>query len=135
MRQQSVKLVELRLRRVVVRVSSGTLDLINDWVEGAIGMLWGAEVTQAPVRFTCELLQKPRYKARFTYTRFAQKEHDLTFAAFRPRPAAREQIEFFFPAYKVSQIACAERFEATFDRLWPQSRPCPCEARDALEVL
>src|SRR6516165_3974545 len=88
--QQSVELVEFRLRRVVVRVSGGALHLANDWVKCTLGMLWGAEVAQSLMRLTCKPFQKPRDKARFTDTRFARKQHHLTFATVRPRPASRE---------------------------------------------
>src|SRR6516225_8899375 len=77
-----VSFAACRRARIRRRAPSG-----NDWVKCTLGMLWGAEVAQSLMRLTCKPFQKPRDKARFTDTRFARKQHHLTFATVRPRPA------------------------------------------------
>jgi hypothetical protein len=40
--------------------SSGALHLADDWIERAVGVLWRAEVAEAPVGFHCDAFQKRR---------------------------------------------------------------------------
>ena len=47
-----VQLVEFRLCCVVVRQPSSALHLTDDWIEGAVGVLWRAEIAQARVWLT-----------------------------------------------------------------------------------
>ena len=65
LREQRVELVELRLRGVVVRKSSGAFHLADDRIKRAVGVLRRAEIAQARVRFACEAFQQRRRKPRF----------------------------------------------------------------------
>src|SRR5215475_237792 len=123
------------MQGIVVRVASGALHLAYNGVKRTVGMLRRAEVPQARMCLTREPFKERRCQAGFTYSRFARKKHHFAFAAFRPRPASREQFEFLFAAHKVSQITRAQRLEASFDRTCPFHSPHMCEARDAFEVL
>ena len=53
LRQQGIEFVELGLRGVIMRKSSSPLQLADDGIEYAVGVLWGAEITQARVRLGC----------------------------------------------------------------------------------
>src|SRR5262249_29232388 len=65
LRQQSVELVEFCLRRIVVLQSGGTVHLADDRIKGAVGVLRGAEIPQAGVRFGGEAFPKRDREPRF----------------------------------------------------------------------
>ena len=77
--------------------------MTNDWIEGAVGALWGAEVTQARVWFGSEPVHQRSRQSRLADPRFTGKQHHLTFAALGFRPAPQQQFEFFFPPDKLGQ--------------------------------
>jgi hypothetical protein len=58
LREQRIELIELRLRSIVVRKSSGALYLSDGRIQRAVGMLRGAEITQAGVWFGSEVFEK-----------------------------------------------------------------------------
>ena len=60
LRQQGVEFVELCLRRIVVRKSSGPLHLADDGIKRAVRVLRGAEVAQACVWFGSKAFQQRR---------------------------------------------------------------------------
>ena len=116
LRQQGIELVELRLRGVVVRKSSGTLHLADDRIKRAVGVLRRAEVAQARVRLGSEAFQQRSRQSRLADARFTGEQHHLTFAGLRLRPAPQQQFEFFFPPDKLGQAARVQSLEAAFDR-------------------
>jgi hypothetical protein len=48
-REHGIKFFELRLRRIIVLYSGGAFHLADDRMEGAVGVLWRAEITQSSV--------------------------------------------------------------------------------------
>ena len=119
LRQQRIELVELRLRSVVVRQSSGALHLADDRIKRAVGVLRRAEVAQARVRLGSEAFQQRSRQARFADARFTGEQHHLAFAGLCFRPAPQQQFEFFFPSDKLGQAARVESLEAAFRRTRP----------------
>ena len=87
LREHGIELVELRLRGVVVRQSSGTFHLADDRIERAVGVLRGAEIAQARVRLSSKTFQQRRRQSRLADACLAGKEHYLAFAGLRLRPA------------------------------------------------
>ena len=135
LREHRIELVELRLRRVVVRQSGGAFHLADDRIKRAVGVLRRAEIAQPRVRFAGEAFQQRRREPRFADAGLAGEQHHLAFAALRPGPAPQQQFEFFFPPDQRGQAARVQRLEAAFRRTRPQRRPGPRRPGDALEVL
>ena len=135
LRQHRIELVELCLRRIVVRQPGGTLHLADDRIKRAVGMLRRAEIAQARVRLVGEAFQQRRRQSRFADAGLAGKENHLAFTALCSRPAPQQQFAFFFAANQRGQADCVQRLEAAFHRTRPQRRPDAYRAGDALEVL
>ena len=135
LREHRIELVELRLRRIVVRQSGGAFHLADDRIERAVGVLRRAEIAQPGVRFAGEAFEQRRREPRFADAGLAGEQHHLAFAALRLRPAPQQQFEFFFPPDEGGQAARVQRLEAAFRRTRPQRRPGPRRPGDALEVL
>ena len=70
-RQHRIELVELCLRGVVMRKSSGAFHLADDRVKRAVGVLRGAEVAQPRVRLRSEAFQQRGRQSRFADTGLA----------------------------------------------------------------
>ena len=115
LREQSIELVELRLRGIVVSKSGGPFHLTDDRIKRAVGVLRRTEVAQARVRFASEAFQQRCSKPRFADTGLARQQHHLAFAGLCLRPAPQQQFEFFFPTDKLGQSARVQRLEAAFD--------------------
>ena len=81
LRQQRIEFGEFCLRRILVRKLSGALYLADGRIQGAVGVLRRAEITQARVWLAGEAFQQCRCKPRFAYTSLAGEEHHLTFAS------------------------------------------------------
>ena len=59
----------------------------------------------------------------------------MAFAGLCPRPAPKQQFEFFFPPDQRSQTRRVQCLEAAFRRTRPQRRPGSHRAGDTLEVF
>ena len=129
MRQQRIELVELRLRRVVVRQSGGTFHLADDRIKRAVGVLRRAEIAQARVRLASETFQKRGREPRFADAGLAGEQHHLTFASLCPRPAPQQQFEFFLTPDELGQAARVQSLEAAFRRSSLAGPPRPALAR------
>ena len=88
-------------RGIVVRQSGGTFHLADDRIERAVGVLRGAKIAQAGVRFVDEAFQHRGRKPRLADTGLARQQYDLAFTALCSRPAPQEQFEFFFASDEV----------------------------------
>ena len=133
--QQRIELVELRLRRVVVRQCSGAFHLADDRIKRAVGVLRRAEIAQARVRFSSEAFQQRGCEPRLADTGLAREQHHLSFTGLCSRPAPQQQFKFFFTSNEVGQAAPVQRLEAAFRRTRPQGCERPYWPGDALEVL
>ena len=117
--EHRLELVQLRLRFVLVRQSSGAFQLADDRIKRAVRVLRGTKVAQARVRLGGEVFKQRGREPRFPDTRFAGNEHDLAFARFCPGPAPKKQFEFFFPPDERAQTSRVQCVEATFDATGP----------------
>jgi hypothetical protein len=70
--QQRIELVELGLRGVFMVEASGALQLADDRIEGAVGMLRRAEVSQPRLRPGRDAFEELGRQARFTDARLAR---------------------------------------------------------------
>jgi hypothetical protein len=96
--ENRIKLVELRLRFVVVRQSCDALDVADDRIEHTIGVLRRAEIAQPRKRFAGQAFQKRGREPRLADACLAGKQHHLAFAGFCPVPSALEQLELLLTA-------------------------------------
>ena len=113
--------------------SSGALHLPDDGMEGAVGVLRGAEVAQPNMRLGSQVLQQCGREPRLADAGFTREEYHLPFTALGLGPAPQEQFKFFFASDQSGYIASMERFEMAFDRAWSQSRESSHRTGDALE--
>src|SRR5271157_5630660 len=95
--KQSVKLVELRPRVVLARMSGRAFHVADNWIERAIRVLRRAEVSHACMRLARQPLQERRRQSRLAYARLSREQHDLAFARCRVGPAQLQQVAFFLP--------------------------------------
>ena len=103
LREQRIKLIEFRLRRIVVRKSSGALDLADSRIKGAVSVLGRAEIAQPRVWLAGKAFQERCGQSRLTNARFTGEQHHLPFAALGFRPAPQKNFEFFFSPNKLGQ--------------------------------
>ena len=118
-----------------MRQPSSAFHLADDRIKRAVGVLRGAEIAQASVRFVSEALKQRRREPRFANACLAGEQHYLAFAGLCLRPAPQQQFEFFFPPDKLGQSARVQRLEAAFHRSRSQCRPGSHRPGYALEVL
>ena len=78
--------------------TGSTLDLGNDWPQRAVLEMRRTEIAQTGVGLLFQPLQHRRGHARLADPWLAGQQNDLTFAGFRPRPAAHQELEFLLAA-------------------------------------
>ena len=118
-----------------MRQSGGTLHLADDRIKRAVSVLRGAEVAQARVRLGSEAFQQRGREPRFSDTGLAGEQHHLAFTGLCPRPAPKQQFEFFFPPDQRGQTRRVQCLKAAFRRTRPQRRPGSHRLGDTLEVF
>jgi hypothetical protein len=114
--------------------SGGAFHLVYDRIKRAVRVLRGAEIAQPRVRFGGEVFQQRGRQPRLADARFTGEQHDLPFVRLCPRPAPKQQFEFFFPPNEGGQTARVQRLEAALHGSRPQRRKDPHPPRDALEI-
>ena len=77
--ENRIKLVELRLRFVVVRQSGGALHLADDRIKCTVRVLRRAEITQARMRFDGQAFQQRGRESRLANACLAGEQHHLAF--------------------------------------------------------
>src|SRR5260221_792587 len=112
LREQSIELIEFRLRGVVLPKTSGALDPADSRIQCAVGMLWRTEIAQPGMWLASNLFQQRSGQSRFADARFTREQHHLPLAALRLRPAAQQQFEFFFTPDKLGYAACVQSLKA-----------------------
>ena len=98
LRQQSIELVELRLRFVVVHQAGGAFHLADDRIKRAVRVLRRAEIAQARVRLGGEAFQQRGREPRFADARLARQQYHLAFAGLGSATSAAAAIRILLPA-------------------------------------
>ena len=115
-REEHGDLGQLRSRVVVTGEADGALELPDEGVECAVGMMGRAEVAQQGVRLSRDLLEGGGGQTRFADPRLAAHEHDLAGAGFGPLPAAGQQLDLLLPPDQRPEGRRMKRLEPALDR-------------------
>ncbi len=132
--EQRVKFVELGFGVVLARKPGRTLQMSDDRIEGAIRVLWRAEVSPQHMGLARRLLDERRSQPRLADAGLAGQQNDLALACFRPLPAPHQKAHFFVAADQGGQAACAKRFEPAPLRSLVQHAIGAHRPRDAFEL-
>src|SRR6516162_7938502 len=117
-----------------MRESGGTLELPDDRIKSAVGVLGRAEITQPRVWFGPKALHERGGKSGFADPGLTGQQHHLAFASFGSRPASQQQFKLFFSPDQFSHSARVHRLEAALDRTCPEHSESPDRPGDPLEL-
>jgi hypothetical protein len=116
LRQQGIQLVQFRMRCVVVRKSCGPLHLADDWMERAVRVSRGAEISQPRVRLAGETFHQRCRQSRLadpptrrTAIRFALRQ-------FLPSTNAAVAIRVLLPVPQALSVRCRVVRQSGFRR-------------------
>src|SRR5262245_61551964 len=115
-----------------MREARGTLQLANDGVERAVGVMRRAKVAQASMGFAREPLQQHGGEPRFADAWLPRNQDDLTFAVLGPLPATEQELRFLLAANKLGQPGRVQRLEPALDRPRSDCRPGPNRSGETL---
>jgi hypothetical protein len=135
LRQHGIELVQLRACIILMREARGALQLTNDGIERAVGVLRRAEVAQASVGFTPEPFQKRGGEPRFADAGLPRNQDDLAFAAPCSLPAAEQDLELLLTPDQGGQTLAMQRFEAALDHTGSDCCPGPNRSGETLETV
>jgi hypothetical protein len=120
---QRFEFVELLFGRVVAREAQGALEIVDDRVQRAVGVVGRAMEAQAGCVIGFETPAQLAQHPALADARLAGKQHHLAFAILRQLPALDQQAEFVLAADKTGQPAAAHGFEAALGCRYPRDRP------------
>ena len=113
-RKHGLKLVELRRGVIVPFEPRGALELADDRMERAVGVMGRAEVAQAEVLLAGNSLEQRRAQARLSDAGLAREQDDATLAALRLFPTSQQQLQLFVAAQQRRHAGLVQGLEAAF---------------------
>ena len=99
---------------VVPFEARGALELADDRMERAVGVMGRAEVAQAEVRLAGNSFEQRRAEARLADAGLAREQDDAARAALRLLPAAQQQLELLVAAQQRRDAGLVQGLEAAF---------------------
>src|SRR6516162_10868525 len=118
-----------------MREARSTLQLTNDEIERAVGVLRQAKVAQASVGFAGEPFQKRSGEPRFADAGLPRNQDNLAFAALGTPPAAEKHLELLLTPDQGGQTLATQGLEATLDRAGSDCCPGPNRSGETLETV
>ena len=121
--EERFQLVEALLGRIVCLEPRRSLQLGDERMKRAVGVVGRALVTQARVRLAGDALGKSRRKAGLADPRLARDQHDLSFALPGEPLALQQEIDFLLAADEIGQTCLADRLETALGGRHALDRP------------
>ena len=132
--EQRLQLGELGLRLVVGRKARRPLQLRDDRMERAVGVVGRAEMAEREVRLAAQLLAQRPEQARFADARLAREQHHLAVAVLGPGPALQQNRQLVLAPDQRREPLAVQRLEAALGAAFaldPEGRERLGEALEA----
>ena len=123
-----------RGRHVAVPVQQ-PLQMVDDRIQGAVGMVRGTVQRQARCPLRHHALGQHPHQTRFANPRLAAEQHHLAPAVAGLRPALPQQRHLCLPAHQRGEPAGGGHIQATLRRTFPHHLDNPYRRVNALERL
>jgi hypothetical protein len=134
-RDQGPELPEFGFPRVLAIESGGVLELGDDRVKSAVGVMGRAEVSETNVRLTAKELLQGGSQARFADAGLSREKQHSPVTRFRLLPATLQQLEFLRASDERRQRGIrAERFETARDRAGAEHLPGTDRLGESLDL-